>query len=230
MQKVKKAVGRVERRRVNTRASILSAAYKLMSQKGVDRTSIKEVTDLADIGYGTFFNYFETKDEVVLRVLDCAIDDLGRRNDVATAAIKNIHPAEVVCISIRLVIRELIENQLWHWSLNQTGLLVNRMRLGFHRFGIRDMNIAIEGGRFRFEPDQVETGWNVLIWMLVSCAKDIYDGYSGVESESFGTELTLRAMGVPFDDARRLAHLPLPPTPESDINFYFAIEDYEVRC
>jgi hypothetical protein len=34
-------------------------------------------------------------------------------------------------------------------------------------------------------------------------------------------------MGVPIDDARRLAHLPLPPTPQSDIDFSFAIEDYE---
>ena len=101
----------------------------------------------------------------------------------------------MVCISVRLVIRELIENQFWRWSLSHSGLLVDRMRLGFHRFGIRDMNIAIEGGRFRFEPDQVETGWSVLIWMLVNCAKDIHDGYSGMESESLVTELILAGHG-----------------------------------
>ncbi|MBO45347.1 MAG: TetR family transcriptional regulator [Planctomycetes bacterium] len=227
MQKKNKTMGRNERRRVSTRAAILSSAYNLMSQNGVDGTSIKDVTDLADIGYGTFFNYFENKDEMVLRVLDCAIDDLGRRNDLATAAIKNIHPAEVVCISIRLVIRGLIKNQLWRWSLNRPDLLVERMRLGFHRFGIRDMNVAIAGKRFRFKPDQVETGWSVLIWMLVSCAKDIYDGYSGPESESLVAELILRAMGVPYNDAQRLAQLPLPKTPESEINFSFAIEEHE---
>ena len=93
MRKETKALGRIDRRRASTRARILSAAYELMSEKGVDGTSIKEVTGLADIGYGTFFNYFETKDEVVLRVLDCAIDNIGRRNDVATMAIKNIRPA-----------------------------------------------------------------------------------------------------------------------------------------
>ncbi len=56
----------------------------------------------ADVGFGTFYNYFDSKDDIAARVLDCVIDDLGKRNDEATSNIKDGNPAAVQAISIRL--------------------------------------------------------------------------------------------------------------------------------
>jgi AcrR family transcriptional regulator len=224
IEKVASSGGRVARRRAENRKNLLKAAYELMSKQGVDGTSVKEVTSLADIGYGSFFNHFKTKEELVLCVLDCLIHNLGQRNDLATAHIKSDHPAEVINTSVRLVINELVSNQIWSWLLLRPDLLVERMRAGFHAFGMRDFNVAIEKERFIFEPDQLEIGWSALVWMLAGCAKDIQDGHIAPEDESTYSEIMMRAMGISITDAARLARQPLPEYQDLDIDFSFIQE------
>ncbi len=214
-------VGRVARRRVKTREALLNAAYTLMSKGGVEGTSVQDITELADVGYGTFFNHFESKDDIVLAVLDCLINNIGQRNDIATSAIKRDHPAEVVCTSVRLVIRELITSPIWGWLMLRPDLLVGRMRSGFYDFGIRDFNIAIDMERFVLDPAEVEIGWSFLMWALAGCAKDISDGYSPRETEAFYVELIMRAMGLSPGDARRLGAKKLPKLPDLAIDFSY---------
>ena len=43
-------VGRVARRRAQIRERLLRSAYELMSDKGIDDTSVQDVTDRADVG------------------------------------------------------------------------------------------------------------------------------------------------------------------------------------
>ena len=55
---------RVEQRKRETRARILRAALELFAEKGVEATTVAEISEAADIGKGTFFTYFRTKEEV----------------------------------------------------------------------------------------------------------------------------------------------------------------------
>ena len=217
--KEKNQVGRVARRRAKVREKLLKSAYSLMSEAGVEKTSIQDVTNLADVGYGTFFNHFKTKDELVLSVIDCLLDNIGRRNDMSTATIKTKHPAEVVCRSVRLVIRELVTKPIWGWLLLRPDILVSRMRTRLYPFGMRDFKIAIKNERFVLANEAVDIGWSVLIWIVAGCAKDIQDGFISNDRERVYSELSMRAMGVSLDDARRLSKKSVPNLPELEINF-----------
>jgi AcrR family transcriptional regulator len=212
-------VGRVARRRAIVREKLLKSAYSLMSKVGVEKTSIQDVTNLADVGYGTFFNHFKTKDELTLSVIDCLIANIGRRNDISTIEIKTKHPAEVVCRSVRLVIRELVRKPIWGWLLLRPDILVSRMRTKLYPFGMRDFKVAIKNKRFIIANDEVDIGWSVLIWILAGCAKDIQDGYISEDRERVYSELSMRAMGVSLEDARRLSKKSIPDLPELEINF-----------
>ena len=53
--------GRRERKAEQTRRRILEAAQKQMALGGPESITIQVVTEGADIGQGTFYNYFETK-------------------------------------------------------------------------------------------------------------------------------------------------------------------------
>lgn len=57
--------GRRERRRLETRDKIFRAALKLFSEKGLSGTTIEDITEAADVGKGTFFNYFQNKEQVL---------------------------------------------------------------------------------------------------------------------------------------------------------------------
>jgi len=62
---------RIDRRKVRTRAALIAAGQQLI-REGLDaHASIQNITDLADVGFGSFYNHFATKDELY----DAAIAD-----------------------------------------------------------------------------------------------------------------------------------------------------------
>lgn len=56
--------GRRQRRRAETEERILRAALLLFAIKGYTQATIDDIVDAADIGRGTFFNYFPSKEHV----------------------------------------------------------------------------------------------------------------------------------------------------------------------
>ena len=59
------APGRRERRRAETREKLYRAAMRLFAEHGFFETTTEEITEAADVGQGTFFNYFPTKQHVL---------------------------------------------------------------------------------------------------------------------------------------------------------------------
>jgi len=60
-----RGLGRRERRHAETRARLMSAALHLFADRGFADTSIEDITEAADVGKGTFFNYFPSKEHVL---------------------------------------------------------------------------------------------------------------------------------------------------------------------
>jgi AcrR family transcriptional regulator len=56
---------RRERRRAETRERIFEAAIRLLSERDFDMVTVEMITEAADVGKGTFFNYFDNKEAVV---------------------------------------------------------------------------------------------------------------------------------------------------------------------
>ena len=58
-------MGRRERHRAETRERLFEAALKLFAECGYLETTVEDITEAADVGKGTFFNYFPTKEHVL---------------------------------------------------------------------------------------------------------------------------------------------------------------------
>lgn len=70
-------LSRRDRKKKEMEEKILQAALSLFQVKGLDGTTVDEITEKADIGRGTFFNYFPTKDDLFLRISERVVAELG---------------------------------------------------------------------------------------------------------------------------------------------------------
>lgn len=58
-------LGRRERKAAETRERIFRAAIELFACRGLSNVTVEQITERADVGKGTFFNYFAGKEEVL---------------------------------------------------------------------------------------------------------------------------------------------------------------------
>jgi AcrR family transcriptional regulator len=59
---------------LETRERILSATRRLLGEVGVEGVTLKAITDQAAVGAGSFYNLFDSKEEVVFEVIREALD------------------------------------------------------------------------------------------------------------------------------------------------------------
>src|SRR5260370_41803988 len=60
------APDRRQRRSAAIRERLFQAALQLFAEKGFAETTVEDITNAADVGKGTFFNYFPSKDHILL--------------------------------------------------------------------------------------------------------------------------------------------------------------------
>ncbi len=88
-----RSMGRRERRAAETRLRLFRSALQLFAQRGFPNVTIEDITEAADVGKGTFFNYFESKEQI-LGVL--AEIQLGKVRQCLEEAIAGKHSIESV--------------------------------------------------------------------------------------------------------------------------------------
>jgi AcrR family transcriptional regulator len=90
---------RVAIRKQRTRAAILSAAESLLSRQGYDETTMQEIASLAEVGLGTVYGYFPSKEDVLRTVLDARRREAVARVTDALQATPNA--VDRVCLVLR---------------------------------------------------------------------------------------------------------------------------------
>jgi AcrR family transcriptional regulator len=97
------AVSRLDRRKARTRQALIDAAVRLIAAGRGERASIQEITEQADVGFGSFYNHFPSKEELFLAASSDVLERWGQMIDQACAAISD--PAEVFAVSFRISAR-----------------------------------------------------------------------------------------------------------------------------
>lgn len=80
-----KSIGRRERRAVETRLKLLRCALQLFAERGYPNVTVEDITESADVGKGTFFNYFASKDHVLSVMAEVQLGRVREALEVAEA-------------------------------------------------------------------------------------------------------------------------------------------------
>ena len=67
---------RRQRRSTETRERLFRAALRLFGEQGFAETTVEDITNAADVGKGTFFNYFPSKEHILIAFSDMQLSKL----------------------------------------------------------------------------------------------------------------------------------------------------------
>jgi AcrR family transcriptional regulator len=73
----RKPVTRQQRRVSATRQKLLDAARMVFAEKGLESTTIADITERADVGKGTFYYHFKDKEGVIVALIKGLLGELG---------------------------------------------------------------------------------------------------------------------------------------------------------
>lgn len=200
---------RLDRRKARTRQALIDAAVQLIADGRGERASIQEITETADIGFGSFYNHFESKEQLFRTASQEVLERWGAMIDRACTGISD--PAELFAASLRISGRlgwthpELAE------FLIGTGLDVLDMPVGLAPRALRDLQAGQAAGRFTFAHAEVALGAVAggLLGLLRMHQRHP-DAIDGSAVDLFA-EAALRMLGVPAADAARFVTVELPP-------------------
>ncbi|ADG79415.1 Transcriptional regulator, TetR family OS=Tsukamurella paurometabola (strain ATCC 8368 / DSM/ CCUG 35730 / CIP 100753 / JCM 10117 / KCTC 9821 / NBRC 16120/ NCIMB 702349 / NCTC 13040) OX=521096 GN=Tpau_2817 PE=4 SV=1 [Tsukamurella paurometabola] len=200
-------LSRTERRKLRTRQALVTAAQQLLAEERT-AVSVLEITTLADVGNGSFYNHFATKEELFDAAVLAVIDEHGAAMDRLTEGITD--PAEAFTQSFRMTGRlhrrmpsmsRIVVNSGPKLLASNTGLLPRARR---------DITAAIAAGRFRASDPElaltIASGAALSLAVLLLEAPERDDAAA---TDAVTAQL-LRGFGLTESETTSLIELPLP--------------------
>jgi TetR/AcrR family transcriptional regulator, cholesterol catabolism regulator len=105
------------------RHEIFSASVHLFLEKGFQETSMQEIARAAGMGKSSLYDYFKTKDDILVSVVEDELYDLGERARIIAS--QDLPAVERLRQVMRAHLEYLLENKEFY-----TTLLVEVQRLG----------------------------------------------------------------------------------------------------
>jgi AcrR family transcriptional regulator len=206
----KEPKGRVAQRQIRNRDALVDAGYRVMSKKGIDAATMQEIAEIADVGAGTVYSYFKSKDDLAIAVIERVMHDLALRIESITDTFSD--PAQVYAFGVRTVIEAATGDIRWKELLNRAEVIGDAMFRCFGPFAIRDLENATKAGRFKVADATLV--WRMAAYSIVGVSLAVTRGdlpYSVIDET---VVRLLCATGIGEAEAVELANRPRPPLPQ----------------
>ncbi|MDX6740151.1 TetR/AcrR family transcriptional regulator [Actinocorallia sp. A-T 12471] len=202
---------RLVRRKARTRAALIGAAQRMLAERNRVDASVQQITDAADVGFGSFYNHFTSKAQLFEAAIAETLDQHAGLVQEATAAMDD--PAEVFAASVRLTGRLRDSHPRMARILLHTGLPYLTREDGITAHVMHDLAAAESAGRLRIGDPRVAVACvgGALLGLLQTL-----DSHPGLDARAATHELAanlLRMFGLPDGEARDVVARPLPALP-----------------
>ena len=200
---------RSERRKRRNRQALIEAGYRVMASKGIDAATMSEIAEFADVGAGTVYNYFTSKDELVMCVMEEVMDRLAQRIEAVTNSFSD--PAQVYAFGIRNVMKAATTDERWRWLLRRSEVIAGAMYRVMGPYAIRDIRSAVAAGRYRVED--ADLAWRQATHAIVGFSLAVCDKNVLPNKMDEAVVNLLGMVGVNRAEAWEIAKRPCPELP-----------------
>lgn len=202
---------RVDRRRERTRSALIGAATQFLAE-GRSAVSIQQITDAADVGFGSFYNHFESKESLFEAAVESVLTSYGDVMDALVGGYDD--PAEVFAVNFRMSGRlQRIVPELVRVILNEGAGILTQDE-GMAPRATRDIEAAVAAGRFDIEDVHLGlmAAGGALLGLLQMLESD--PNADAGQLADLMTARVLRAFGIPKEEADEICSRPLPEQPD----------------
>ena len=200
------SVNRLERRKQRTRAALIKAAQRFIAAGKVN-VPVLEITQAADVGMGSFYNHFESKEQLFEAAITDVLDTHGALLDELTSSIED--PAETFARSYRLTGRLFRRRPQESQILLAHGMQLLASEKGLAPRALRDIREANRVGRFTVsDPELALAMAGGALLGLGNLLRNQPDRDDAAATDAV-TEDILRLFGLPADEAREICSRPL---------------------
>ena len=197
-------------KRERTRTNLLEAAYRVFSRKEADAVTIDEIIAEAGVARGTFYNYFQTREDVLKAVAVALSDDMNHRIWALSEGITD--PAERMAIATRHFLHQARRDRTWGWLMVRIGLLAAPLSETIKQGVTSDLDAGIRLNRF--QVNHFQAAMTLVVGTGLMAVRTIVEGETDPDYPEQVTQLLLQTLGVP--DAHAIAFKPLDPLPSND--------------
>lgn len=197
---------RIARRKLLTRRRLTAAASRLIAEKGVAALRLREIAAVADIGFGSFYNYFDSKEDLVEAVATELTSEIA--SQLAMQASRFNDPAESASAAHRWFVRNAATEPQTAWlivNLDRADVVFQDALAGY---GKRLLEHGVACGRFR--PMDVDTALTSFIGATIAVTRAVLEQRLGADAETSSAEVLLGALGLTAQDAHNIARRKLP--------------------
>ncbi|RKT14032.1 TetR family transcriptional regulator [Paraburkholderia sp. RAU2J] len=214
------------RRKRETRTRLLDAALRLMAEKGMEGVAINEITEAADVGFGSFYNHFESKEAIYATLVDNVFEDFGNMVDRLAGGVSD--PAEVISVAVRHTVMRARVDPVWGRFLIREGFSARAFSRGLGQRLMRDIAKGIAAKRFVVADPFIgllSVGGTVLCVIAAelnyvapgapaaAVLKEL--GFSGEHLAERTAAMLLQTLGLKRAEAEKIAARPLPVVEET---------------
>lgn len=198
---------RQERRKARTRAALITAAQSVVAA-GRLNAPILEITQAADVGMGSFYNHFDSRDQLFRAAVEDALERRGSRFDELSSCLDD--PAHAFAQSFRLTGRIHRLEPALSQVLFTFGMAMAAVENGLARRARRDIDRAVSAGRFSV-PD-VDLAMVVVAGAVLCLGRLLHDQpeRDHAVSTDHVAQSVLRLLGMPDGEAGEICRRPLP--------------------
>ena len=207
--KAELAEGRVALRQRRIRKALVEAGCEIIAQKGIDAATMQEIAERADVGAGTIYSYFKSKDELAVSVMETVMHRLAVRIENVTDTFDD--PAQVYAFGVRMVIDAATGDARWKQLLNRSEVIADALYRCMGPFAVRDMKTATAAGRFQVVD--ADLTWKMAAYAIVGVSLAITTHALPVSVIPETVVRLLCMAGVSGEAAIELAGRPRPPLP-----------------
>ncbi|MBK4994872.1 TetR/AcrR family transcriptional regulator [Pseudomonas sp. S37] len=192
--------------KMRTRKKLIDSVQRLIAVKGFEQMTIEDITNGADVGFGTFYNHFHSKEDIATALF-------LEKNQELERIIGTINQAEhdralSITYVQKLFLTQAIQNEIWGWFIVRSHASHKAMSDSFNEQAKSDIAEGVAIGRF--DVACVEAAAQITIAGLIAAMRSLLEGQAPPNIVNNTIECFMRLYGLTPAEARDIASSELP--------------------